>query len=76
MAVRVEVPPATSDRVEELSVTPVTATVAAVTVTVQVEVYPPSAVVAVMVAVPAATAVTTPPDTVATAELLVDHVTV
>ena len=42
------------------SVTPVTATVAALTVTVQVAFLFPSAVVTVMVAVPAATAVTLP----------------
>ena len=56
--------------------TPVTETFAAVTVTVHVAVFPPSLVFAVIVAVPAAFAVTTPEeDTVATEVLLEDQVT-
>src|SRR5659263_150546 len=51
-------------------------TTGAVTVTVQVAVKLPCAVVTVIVAVPAATGVTTPPATVATAALLDDHVTI
>ena len=58
--------------VSALSVTPVTGTV---TFTLQVAVFPPSLVFAVIVAVPAPTAVIFPPDTVATLLLLVDHVT-
>jgi hypothetical protein len=50
--------------------------VAEVTVTAQLAVFPPSAVVTVMVALPAPTKVTTPLDTVATDELLVDQLTV
>ena len=47
-----------------------------VTVTAQVAVKPPSTVLTVMVAVPSATAVTVPfAETVATAGLLLDHVT-
>ena len=57
------------------SVTPVTGTVAAATVTAQVAVLPPSSVVTVMVAVPGATAVTTPSVTVAMLASLVLHVT-
>ncbi len=57
-----------------LSEIPVTATEAEVTVIVQVAVNPPSSVVAVTTAVPAATAVTTPVWlTVATASLLLLH---
>ena len=53
-----------------------TGTVAVVTVTTQVAVYPPSAVFTVIVAVPAATPVTTPDElTVATEVLLLVHVT-
>jgi len=58
------------------SVTPVTATEVVTTLTVQLAVLPPSTVLTVMVAVPAATAVTAPPaDTVATELLLLLHVT-
>jgi hypothetical protein len=53
----------------------VTAVVAALTVTAQVAVLLPSCVVTVMVALPAATAVTVPPDTVATEVALLLHVT-
>lgn len=57
-------------------VTPVTATVAGVTVKAQVAVLPPSTVVTVIVAVPAFLAETTPEeDTVATVVLLEDQVT-
>ena len=56
--------------------TPVTDTLAAVTVTVHVAVLPPSFVLTVIVAVPAALAVTTPEeDTVATDVLLEVQVT-
>ena len=56
--------------------TPVTATVAGVTVKAQVAVLPPSMVVTVIVAVPAFFAETTPvEDTVATVVLLEDQVT-
>jgi hypothetical protein len=61
-----------------LSVTPVTATgltLLPVMLTVQVAVLLPSAVVTVMVTVPVATAVTIPPDTVATEGALLVHVT-
>jgi hypothetical protein len=51
-------------------------TTGAVTVTVQVAVKLPCTAVAVMTAAPAAIGVTTPPATVATAALLVDHVTI
>ena len=53
-----------------------TATVAGVTVTIQVAILPPSAVVAVITAEPAATALTVPSSsTVATEVLLLDQVT-
>jgi hypothetical protein len=56
--------------------TPVTGTEAAVTVTLQVAVLLPSTVVTVIIALPAPMKLTTPAaDTVATDELLVDHVT-
>ena len=54
-------------------VTPLTAT--SVTVTVQLAVLLPSSVVTVIVAVPAETAETVPPLTVATLELFVDQAT-
>jgi hypothetical protein len=58
------------------SVTPVTETTFALTVTVQVALYPPSFVVTVMVVVPAVTAVILPVlETVATEELLEVQVT-
>jgi hypothetical protein len=57
------------------SVTPVTGTTMVPTVTAQEADLPPSIVVAVMVAVPAATGVTTPPETAATAALLLAQVT-
>ena len=56
--------------------TPVTETVLALTVTIHVAVFPPSLVFTVIIAVPAAFAVTTPEDdTVATDVLLDDQVT-
>ena len=56
--------------------TPVTATDAVVTVTLQLAVFPPSEVLTAIVAVPVALAVTTPLDeTVATEVLLEDQVT-
>ena len=59
-----------------LRLTPVTATVLAFTVTAHVAVFAPSAAFTVIVADPAALAVTTPEeDTVATVVLLDDHVT-
>lgn len=72
MAVSVDVAPTV--RASELldMLMPVTGTR---TVTVQVAFWPPD-VVAVIVAVPAPTAVTLPPETVATEALLVVHVTV
>ena len=76
LAVSVPVVPATSDSEPGVSVTPVTGIVAAVTVTVAVAGKLPSLVVTVMIAVPAATADTTPvAETVATAGSDVDHVT-
>jgi hypothetical protein len=58
---------------EEFNATPITETT---TATVQVAVLPPSAVVAVITAVPAATALTTPElETVATLASLVDQST-
>jgi len=74
VALRVSVLPTITLADDLFRVTPVTATTALLTVTVQVAVLPPS-VAAVITAVPAATAVTTPPDTVATAVLLLLHVT-
>ncbi len=76
VAVRVAVLP--SSRLNEVlsNDTPVTATVAALTVTVQVAFFAPSSVAQVMVAEPAALAVTTPEvETVATDVLLEDQVT-
>jgi hypothetical protein len=71
-----EAPPTVRLMVEALKVTPVTATLVLVTVTVQVAVLDPSAVVTVIVAVPAATGETTPlDDTVATAVLLLVQLT-
>ena len=61
---------------EEARSTPVTLMVGTLTVTLHVALCPPSAVVAVIVAVPTETALTTPPSTVATLELLVVHTTV
>lgn len=76
VAVRLPVLPATRLIVERFKETPVTEIVAAVTETVQVAFFEPSCVVQVMVAEPAAFAVTTPEDeTVATDVLLDDHVT-
>jgi len=72
LAKRVSVPP-TARLVDAFKDTPVTAM--GLTVTVQEAVLLPSAVVTVMVAVPTLTAVTKPPDTVATAVLLLLHVT-
>ena len=76
VAVSVCVSPAVMDRVVLFRETPVTGTVAALTVTVQVAVFPPSLVFTVILAVPAAFAVTTPEeDTVATDVLSDDQVT-
>jgi hypothetical protein len=76
VAVSASLEPATKDKVDLLSVIPVTETVAAVTVTVHVVVLLPSVVVTVIVAVPAAIPVTLPVDeTVATAVLLDVQVT-
>ncbi len=76
VGVRRYVSPAVNDNDVGDTETPVTATVALVTVTVQVAVLPPSSVRTVIVAEPAAFAVTTPLDeTVATVVLLDDHVT-
>jgi len=73
-AKRVSVPPTTRLVDALFKDTPVTAM--GFTVTVQEAVLPPSAVVTVIVAVPTLTPVTTPPsDTVATAVLLLFHVT-
>ena len=74
VAVRVSVLPMLRLVFVLFKVTPVTATL--LTVTVQVAVLLPSSVVTVIVAVPAATAVTTPPDTVATDVLLLIQLTV
>ena len=72
---RFVVPPTVSVSVLLSRVTPVTATVAALTVTLQLASLPPSAFT-VMVASPGATAVTFPFwSTVATAVLLLSHVT-
>lgn len=73
VAVRVSVPPILRVVLVLLRVTLVTS--AYLTVTLQVALFFPSADLAVMVAVPGATAVTFPPDTVATDELLVLQVT-
>jgi hypothetical protein len=73
VAVRVSVPPLFRAIVFVFSVTPVTRT--GFTVTVQVAVCPPSAVLTVMVAVPTPTELTRPLFTVATPGALVDHVT-
>ena len=67
-------PAASSSTAFVFRVTPVTATGIS-TVTSHVAVLPPSTVVTVMVAVPFAFAVTTPFATVATAGLLLSHVT-
>ena len=76
VAVSVSVSPTVSDKLLLFSVTPVTATVASVTVTLHVAVLDPSAVLTVIVAEPAAFAVTRPEEeTVATDILLDDHVT-
>jgi hypothetical protein len=66
VAVNVSVPPTSIEAVALFKATLSTATVGLVTVTVHVAVLLPSAVVTVIVAVPAATAVTTPFATVAT----------
>ena len=76
VAVSVSVSPTVMERDVLFKLTPVTETVGVWTVTEHVAVFPPSFVVTVMVAVPAALAVTTPEDdTVATDVLLDDHVT-
>ena len=68
--------PSPSDSVDLSSLTPVTDTWVAETVTWHVAVYPPSEVVTVMVAVPALTPVTLPEEsTVATDVFEDDHVT-
>ena len=76
VAVRVAVLPSSNERDVRSRETPVTDTIAAVTVTAQVAFFEPSWVVQVMVAEPAALAVTTPLVlTVATEVLLDDQVT-
>ena len=72
VAVSVDVAPTLRESELRDMLIPVTGTR---TVTVQVAFWPPE-VVAVIVAVPAPTAVTLPPETVATEALLVVHVTV
>ena len=68
--------PAVSARLEADRVTPVTGTETTATVTAQLAVMPPSAVVALIVALPAAIAVTMPPAvTVATVGVSLLHVT-
>ena len=77
VAVRVPVWPGLSGVSHRVRETPVTGTADVSTVTAQAAVLPPSAVVTVMLALPFATAVTTPVwSTVATPELLEAHVTV
>jgi hypothetical protein len=75
VALRVPFPPTARERLVLFRLTPLTETTADATVTVQVAVLLPSAVVTVIVAVPGDFAVTVPPDTVATAELLVVQLT-
>jgi hypothetical protein len=78
VAVNVSLLPAVMLVDDLFKVTPVTATfppLPALTVTAQVAVLLPSAVVTVIVSLPAATALTVPPDTVATVLLLLLHVT-
>jgi hypothetical protein len=76
VAVNVCVSPTVIDNDVLFRLTPVTDTVVSVTVTKHVVVFPPSFVVTVIVAVPAALAVTKPEDeTVATEVLLEDQVT-
>lgn len=76
VATKVAVLPTCKVNEEEFRDTTVTETVEAFTVTEQVAVLPPSAVLAVIVAVPAFFAVTSPSeDTVATEVLFDDHVT-
>ena len=76
VAVSFSVFPFARERVVLFSVTPVTETVLSLTVTVQDAVLFPSSVVALITAVPAATAVTVPVEsTVATLVLLEDQVT-
>ena len=76
VAVSVCVWPSTKVRLVWFKLTPVTGTVAALTVTEQVAFLLPSSVVTVIVAVPAFFAVTTPEvETVATVVLLEDQVT-
>ena len=76
VAVRVPELPATRLIVDRFKETPVTEIVAAVTETVQVAVFAPSVVVQVIVAEPAALAVTVPSEvTEATEELLDDQLT-
>ena len=76
VAVRVWVSPTVMDRDELLRLTPVTETIGLDTVTEQVAFLPPSLVVTLIVAVPAALAVTRPDaETVATEALLEDQVT-
>jgi hypothetical protein len=77
VAVKVSVLPTVRDSVLLFRDTPVTATLAeaGVTVTEHVAVLLPSTVVTVITVLPAATAVTVPPDTVATAGAPLLHVT-
>ncbi len=71
----ISVPPIERVMLDLFRITPVTGMVFGVTVTEQVAVLPPSTVATVIVAVPAATAITTPFVTVATEGLLLDQVT-
>lgn len=76
VAVNLSVPPISKDSDVLFNETPVTAIVLALTVTAQVAFLLPSLVVTVIVAVPAAFAVTTPEDETAAIEVLLDvHVT-
>ena len=69
-----EVSAGANDTVVGFNVSPMTVTTGAVTITVADAVtLEPSVLAAVIVATPVPTAVTIPPDTVATDELLVDH---
>ena len=77
VAVSVAVPPTVTVAVGGVTLTPVTGTLMGVTVTTEEEVKPPLCVVAVTVAEPKATPVTTPDElTVTIAGLLEAHVTV
>jgi hypothetical protein len=75
VATRVWLPLSTRLKVAVSRLTPVTDTAVSDTVTAQLAVLPPSEAVAVIVALPAATAATVPFDTVATEGSLVDQLT-